>query len=164
MVFYQDRSPNSHAIFRAKKGEHVTGLTGVVITLRPGKALVKKATTLGRAPHQVRVEPGDVLYVLHYLGEGYYKFWFRGRIYEDGLPSVNDRLSAEEKARQAIQPLSDPQTVWWVKVKNKNGRVGWTDQTGNFDNVDAFALRQANQTLEPSAPAPAGAPRLSVKR
>ena len=136
-IFYQDRSPNSPVIYRAKKGEHVTGLTGVVITLQPGKALVKKATTLGREPHQVQLKPGDVLYVLHYLGEGYYKFWFRGRIYEDELPSVNDRLSAAEQARQAIQPLSDPQTVWWVKVKNKRGQIGWSKQDDHFDGMDA---------------------------
>jgi hypothetical protein len=136
-IFYQDRSPNSPVIYRAKKGEHVMGLTGVVITLQPGKALVKKATTLGRAPHQVQLKPGDVLYVLHYLGEGYYKFWFRGRIYEDELPSVNDRLSAAEQARQAIQPLSDPQTLWWVRVKNRRGQIGWSKQDDHFDGMDA---------------------------
>ncbi|HKC65513.1 MAG TPA: hypothetical protein VKB86_17860 [Pyrinomonadaceae bacterium] len=136
-VFYKERSENSPVVFRAKKGEHVVGMTGVVITLQSGKALVKTATTLGAEKHKVRVKAGDVLYVLHYLGEGYSKFWFNGRIYQDQLPSINDRLSPEEKARQVIQPLSEPQTVWWVKVKNKRGQVGWSKQDRHFDGMDA---------------------------
>ena len=136
-IFYKDRSTNSPVSFRAKKGEHVTGMTGVVITLQPGKALVKKATTLGTEKHQVQVKPGDVLYVLHYMGEGYYKFWFNGRIYQDQIPSISDRLSPEEKTRQLIQPLNEPQTVWWVKVKNKRGQIGWSKQDRHFDGMDA---------------------------
>ncbi len=136
-IFYKDRSTNSAVVFRAKKGEHVTGMTGVVITLQPGKALVKKATTLDTGKRQVQVKPGDVLYVLHYLGESHYKFWFNGRIYEDEIPSIHDQMSPEEKARQAIQPLSEPQTVWWVKVRNKRGQIGWSRQDDHFDDMDA---------------------------
>jgi hypothetical protein len=109
----------------------------VVITLKPGKAMVKRAMTLGTGKHQVRVEVGDVLYVLHYLGEGYYKFWFRGRIYEDEIPSIND--SPEEKARRGIEPLSEPETVWWVKVKNRRGQVGWSKQDDHFGDMDSCA-------------------------
>ena len=136
-LLYKSRSTNSPVAFRVRKGEHVVGLTGVVITLKPGQALVKKAMTLGTGKHQVRVEAGDVLYVLHYLGEGYYKFWFRGRIYEDEIPSIND--SPEEKARRGIEPLSEPETVWWVKVKNRRGQVGWSKQDDHFGDMDSCA-------------------------
>ncbi|HMF55195.1 MAG TPA: hypothetical protein VK619_02435 [Pyrinomonadaceae bacterium] len=129
-VFYKQRSTSSTVIFRASKGQQVVGLTGVVITLQPGKAIVKKATTLDRT-RKVRVKAGDVLYILHYEGEGIYKFWFRGRIYEDYMPSSPNESS------EYIQMISKPQTVWWVKVKNQIGQVGWSKQTDHFDNVDA---------------------------
>jgi hypothetical protein len=131
-VFYKDRSTSSAILFRAKKGEHVIGLTGVVITLKPGKAVVKKATTLGTGRHKVRVTPGNILYLLHYEGEGVYKFWFRGGIYEDEMPS-----SPDDNSSQYIQMLNEPQTVWWVQVKNRRGRVGWSKQDDHFDDMDA---------------------------
>src|ERR1051325_9997364 len=89
-ILYKSRAKNSPAVFRVKKGERVRGLTGVVVTLEPGRAVVKKAMTLGGTNDRpkVRVRAGDVLYLLHYEGEGFYKFWFRGKIYEDAMPSA----------------------------------------------------------------------------
>ena len=138
-IFYKGRSTNSPAVFHAKKGEHVTGLTGVVITLRPGKALVKKVTTLGIAGmHQVRVKAGDILYLLHYEGEGVYKFWYRGRIYESDMPFAPDlHKGPGYKESEYLQQLSEPQTVWWVKVKNGHGQIGWSKQDNHFDDMDA---------------------------
>ena len=131
-VFYKDRSTSSAVRFRAQKGEHVTGLTGVVITLKPGKVVVRKATTLGTGRHKVRVAPGDILYLLHYEGEGFYKFWFRGRIYEAEMPA-----SPSDNSNQYLQMSSEPETVWWVKVKNRRGQIGWSKQDDHFDDMDA---------------------------
>jgi hypothetical protein len=121
-VFYRDRSDGSRPAFNVKKGEHVMGITGVVITLKPGKVVVKKAATLGSGRSRVRVKAGDVLHLLHYQGEGFYKFWFNGRIYEAELPS---------------DPDVEPQTVWWVKVRNERGQIGWSKQDDHFDDMDA---------------------------
>jgi hypothetical protein len=123
-VLYQQRSEKSAVAFRVRKGEHVTGLTGVVITLKPGKAAVKKPTTIGEGKRKIRVKPGDGLYLLHYLGEGFYKTWFRGVTYDLEMSD-------------AIQVLTEPDTVWWVKVKNNRNQIGWSRQNGNFGDVDA---------------------------
>src|SRR5437899_7302517 len=37
--------------------------------------------------------------------------------------------------------LSRPQYVWWAKIKNGKGQVGWTDQTDRFTHIDRFAFR-----------------------
>ena len=138
-IIYQSRAAGARAVFRVKKGEHVMGLTGVVITLKPGKAVVKKATVLGSNEHQVRVKAGDVLYLLHYEGEGVYKFWFRGRIYEAEMPSAPDLVypSPDDKLLKYVQLISEPQTVWWVKVRNERGQVGWSKQDDHFGDMDA---------------------------
>ena len=142
-AFYRTRSTKSPRLFSARKGERVTGLTGVVITVEPGRAVVRRAATYGGGAggRKVRVRPGDVLYLLHYSGEGVYKFWFRGRVYEDSI----DRPLATEGShggginRPYAELLSEPKTVWWVKVRDGRGRVGWSRQTEHFGDMDSCA-------------------------
>jgi hypothetical protein len=136
-VIYKDQSEKSGIAFRARKGEHVVGLTGVVITLKPGKAIVRKATTIGQV-RKIRVKPGDVLYLLHYMGEGFYKIWFNGRIYENEMPTAPDMIGKPPGQKpESIEVQSEPDNVWWVKVKNRRNQIGWSKQTDNFGNMDA---------------------------
>lgn len=137
-VFYRGRSARSRVAFRARKGEHVEGLTGVVITVKPGVVRVKKEMTLGSGERKVKARPGDVLYLLHYMGEGIYKFWLRGRVYEDEMPyqpRMRQLAEDEVKARELIEFVNEPETVWWMKVRNRRGQVGWTRQNRHFDDV-----------------------------
>ena len=140
-VLYKSRARNAPAVFRVKKGERVRGLTGVVVTLAPGRAVVRKATTLGYDwGKKVRVKAGDVLYLLHYEGEGVYKFWFRGKTYEHEMPDApggHYKDTPGGPMSEFIRKLSEPRAVWWVKVKNKRGRVGWTKQDDHFGDMDA---------------------------
>ena len=139
-VFYKERSTRSPVVFRARKGEHVTGLTGVVITIEPGVVRVKKEMTLGVDGRSVKARPGDVLYLLHYMGEGHYKFWLRGRVYQDMMPTQPRMIQSDEdeaRARELIEFVSEPETVWWVKVRNRRGQVGWTRQNEHFSDVNA---------------------------
>lgn len=129
-VLYKERSEKSGEAFRVRKGEHVTGLTGVVITLNPGKASVRKATTIGTGRRKTQVRPGDVLYLLHYEGEGIYKIWFRGGIYENEISTAAD-------VNGKMQLMNEPDNVWWVKVKNSRNQIGWSKQTKNFGEMDA---------------------------
>ncbi len=125
-VFYKNRDTKSPIIFRTQKGEHITGLTGVVITLKLGKAIMKRSFVLGDEKNKIQAKRGDVLYLLHYEGEGCYKFWLRGRI-------ISEQIYSDD----FIPILSEPKTVWWVKVKNRKGQIGWSLQPENFGNIDA---------------------------
>ena len=140
-VFYKQRSTTSGVAFRVKKGDHVIGLTGVVITLKPGKAIVKEVTTLGIGKHKTRVKPGDVLYLLHYEGEGVYKIWFRGSIYEDEMPTAPDLHSKIpiEKREEYIHVVSEPDYIWWAKVRDSRGQIGWSKQDENLGDMDSCA-------------------------
>jgi hypothetical protein len=142
-VLYKGRAKNSPAAFRVRKGERVRGLTGVVVTLRPGRAVVIKATTLGHEEgKKLRVRPGDVLYLLHYEGEGVYKIWFRGKTYEYEMPHAPDghyKGTPGGPMGEFIRKESDPETVWWVKVRNGRGQVGWTKQDEHFGDMDSCA-------------------------
>lgn len=133
-----DRKDTAPVAFRVRRGARVRGVTGVVVTTKPGRAQVQLPTTLGTDTGRVRVEPGDPVFLLHYLGEGYWKFWVRGHIVEDGLQDemsgcVND---AQEPVTCAVRLIEKPQTVWWVKIRSK-GREGWTRQVDHFGDIDA---------------------------
>jgi hypothetical protein len=131
--------------FEVAKGEWVQGITGVVITTRLGTSKVIEAMTLGDNP-SVSVSSGDILYTLHYVGEGYDLFWFNGKTYSDQI--AGDKPDPDPPPPHLkIQILSRPKYVWWAKIKNRKGDVGWTDQTNRFANVDRFAL-----ALQPDQP------------
>jgi len=137
-VLYNQRSTNSGVAFRVQKGVQVTGLTGIVITRKPGKVLVKKARTIG-LERKIRVGPGDILYTLHYQGEGNYKLWFRGKIYEEEMPTSPYLVTNVpiEQREEYLQVIAEPDSIWWVQVKNARGQTGWTKQHRHFGNMDA---------------------------
>jgi hypothetical protein len=139
-VFYRTRSAKARAAYRAKKGERVKGLTGVVVTIEPGRAIATGDVTIRREDgREVRVKKGDVLYLLHSIGEGFFKVWFRGRLYEAQPESDAEHAArpSETAARPYLRLLSRPRTVWWVKVRNSRGQIGWSRQDDHFGDMDA---------------------------
>jgi hypothetical protein len=119
---FKTSNTKSSVAFRLKKGEKVKGVTGVVTTSVAGKVKVLRNHTFENS--KVKVKKGDTLLILTYLGEGYFRFWYKGKFFE------------EDANTNAIKILSQPKSVWWVKIKNRKGKIGWTISDGNFDNQD----------------------------
>ena len=120
-ILRRDMNDTSPIVARLKTGEKVRGMTGVVITTTPGIVQAIKRTTIGN----VRVNPGDRVYVLTNMGEGFAKVWFKGRV-RDGEPYDES----------IFKPIRRSKSVWWVKIKDRRGRIGWSRLPENFDNVD----------------------------
>lgn len=116
-----DRQSNSPIVFTLRRGEKFTALTGVVITTKPGRARVLKPISIGG----LRVRPGEIVYTLTYLGEGFYKVWYKGKTADV------DVLGGD--GGDSLKELLKPQSVWWVRLKNSKNQIGWTNQTRNFD-------------------------------
>jgi hypothetical protein len=114
-------SDGSPLIYQLKRGEKVTGVTGVVITTQPGILKVLKETQLDK----YSLKRGDRLYLLTYLGEGFHEIWFKGRIFQ-GDPY-------DEATYKSVR---ETKSTWWVKIKNRRGRIGWSRQPENFGNKD----------------------------
>jgi len=34
--------------------------------------------------------------------------------------------------------VSEGDHVWWIKIKNSHGQVGWTNQNSHFNNKDVY--------------------------
>jgi hypothetical protein len=128
----KSRQRDAPVAFKLKQGEEIEGLTGVVITTRVGEARIFRPSELGK--QRLTVVPGDTVYILHYEGEGYSKFWFRGRIDSEQIPDIEDSAPDSELDLRIVRR---PETTWWVKVKNSSGQVGWTDDTEHLDHKDA---------------------------
>jgi hypothetical protein len=123
------RDAASAAAFTVEKGESVTALTGVVVTVSPGIVEFRNPATLSTRQGELQMETGERLYVLTYQGEGFTKAWFRGRLYEDvdGGRFFEQRVVAPWKS------------VWWIQVRNSKGQTGWTNEPEKFGNKDLRA-------------------------
>lgn len=113
---YSEPKLNSKVVGLIEKGVVVRAKTGEVHST-PGKIIV----TRGGATFK----KGDVLWVYTYLGEGFFKIWYRGKFITDFLSEGWDNFEFK------------PQSVWWVNIKKPSGLEGWSNQPENFSNQDA---------------------------
>jgi hypothetical protein len=117
--------PKGKRIGSIVSGTPVAGITGDVIS-HPVRL---RAT---RDYEETSVKKGDVFYALHYSGEGFWAVWHKGKVQQ-----------AEFFGDELKKRGSDPSEIfkdtseWWVKVKMKDGKIGWAISDGNFDNQDA---------------------------
>lgn len=123
----------SKRVGKFRTGSNVVALTGEVRTV-PGKFVILK--------EHGKYKPGDVLWVYTPLGEGFYKVWFKGKMYDEELeymsgPFERSLPSCEETPDCWGKLDQELRVEWWVKIRSAEGWVGWTDQAGNFDNKDA---------------------------
>ena len=136
---------NAAAIaFHIAHNESVTAETGQVVTIRAGVKEVRKAATIGfpvkpsasPTERHLHVKPGDKLYSLHYVGEGYELFWYEGALYQDEIAEYRDGHGNLDPNR-VTDEVSRAEYVWWVRVRTKEGKVGWVRNPESFNNMDA---------------------------
>lgn len=132
-IAYARPDRKSKQVGRFRKGTWVAGLTGQVTSV-PGKFIIVRK-------HE-RYKPGDVLWVYTPLGEGFYKVWFKGRMYDEGLDYMSGPYEASlptcEETPNCWGKLEKKlHTTWWVKIRSAEGWIGWTEETESFSNMDA---------------------------
>jgi len=116
----------------------VSGLTGKVITTRPGVIeVLRNYKSVSGGSYR----PGDVLWVYTYEGEGSSLVWHNGKMYAEDVPFLYERhgawnLCAENDTCWGKTKVL-PKSVWWVKVKSAKGVIGWSNKPHHFGNIDA---------------------------
>ena len=137
---YGTRITKAAVVFEVKRGESVRGVTGVVITSQYGVSKVLKPIQLGYREKsdkpELSLQPGELLYTLHYLGEGMDLFWYKGKVYSDQIGGSEPDPDPPASDLN-IQTVSVAKYVWWVKIKNAKGQIGWSKETKKFDHMDA---------------------------
>jgi hypothetical protein len=53
------------------------------------------------------------------------KGWTKGRFFQ-----------AEALDPDLFKVIREPKSVWWVKVRNRQGKIGWSREPENFGNID----------------------------
>jgi hypothetical protein len=116
-----------------KKGEHVKAITGFVRT-RAGEFVVDR--------NSGRYRMGDTIWLYTYHGEGVYLVWFKGKMFEDNIGfspyggSSGTRCQSDPK--NCFGHLTaEHSSEWWIKLRLKDGRIGWTNRGGDYANADA---------------------------
>ena len=130
----RERRRESPMTFRIPRGDTVAAITGVVVTLRPGRVRFRARHEMNSQSGRVRVEPGQTLYLLTYQGEGFTKAWFQGRLYDelDGSEFFNAACD-DNPSRCAGRVIEQPRREWWVQVRDAAGRTGWTNEPDAFE-------------------------------
>ena len=100
-----DRRDGAPVAFHVRRGEQVVGITGVVVTMKPGRAIVREPIVI-ESP-KPGLMPGSLVYVLSYVGEGVWKIWVGGQIYETEI-SGREQICRGDDARRLPVPSRSP--------------------------------------------------------
>lgn len=127
---YREPKDAASVAFKIEKGDTLNAETGFVSTRECGIDKIVKPIALGYDKENksgeplLDLQPGDLLYTLHYDGEGYDIFWFEGKLYRDQIAREKPD-SDPPPGNISFQVLSRPRSTWWVKVKRNDGEIGW---------------------------------------
>jgi len=121
-------------VIRLRKGESITAVTGVYITFEPTEIQVTAPIP------EYGLKPGDLVLGYMNLGEGFFNAWFNGYWVEnfDGSGVVYpDGSGCHGKCNAKL--LKSGRGEWWVRIKTKDGIIGWTRDGDKFNGSDALA-------------------------
>lgn len=139
-----DRRDNAPVVFTLAAGEPVTAVDGVVVTTRLGIVRFSRADEIETdfddwTRGALHLNAGETLYLLHSIGEGWYRAWFDGVVRDIDMSSVMGNITCETTpAACAGRVIQKGQYQWWVQIRNRQGQLGWSRETEKFDGKDRF--------------------------
>jgi hypothetical protein len=145
VVVYDTWEQKRRTVARLSPGDVVTGVTGVVITFKPG------VIRMDRDLAAEKLKQGDTILTYTYRGEGFSAVWFGGRYYTEFDISFAKWPDGSGcgGAHCAATYLDLGNKVWWAQVKLKSGFTGWVNMNyAEFDGVDLLA-RSITSVLAP---------------
>jgi len=116
-----------------KKGEIVTGLTGVHVTYEPDRIQVVKPIP------ELRLQAGDIILRYMYRGEGFADIWVSGqwkKEYDCSFITEKDGSGCSRECSAKV--VSYGRKDWWVQLKTTQGSSGWAKAEDQFDCMDSL--------------------------
>jgi hypothetical protein len=136
VVVYDTWEQKRRPVARLSAGDVVTGVTGVVITFKPG------VIRMDRDLAAEKLKRGDTILTYTYRGEGVSAVWFNGRYYSEFEISFAKWPDGSGcgGAHCAATYVALGNKIWWAQVKLKSGSAGWVNMNeAEFDGVDLLA-------------------------
>lgn len=109
---------------KIKKGEKITALTGEVHS----KPLPARVTHVWKTDEKQGIHIGDLVYILHGLGEGAVALWHDDKVKKTSMDLKYELLNKNGP--------KFPTSVWWVKIRLKDGTEAWIKNPRDFDGMD----------------------------
>lgn len=129
---YASPSARAPKIAALHAGEAVQALTGFVRTKGVKFRVTKDHGNYRR---------GDTIWVYTSYGEGVFLVWYEDRMYQESLgfsPYGGGAGKRCENTQFCWGELErELEFEWWVKVRLKDGRIGWTNRARDYGNTDA---------------------------
>jgi hypothetical protein len=133
ITVYDTWKPDRREIAKLSTGDKVTGVTGVVITYRPG------TVRMDRDFPEQNLKRGEIILTYAYRGEGFSAVWFKKRFYDEfdiSFAKWPDGTGCGG-AHCAATYVDLGEKHWWAQVRMKSGAIGWVDMNhgvlGGFD-------------------------------
>jgi WD40 repeat protein len=111
---------DAERVYTLADRELVTALTGVWIVKKPALLEVEEPIRIGG----IDLQRGDLIYVLMYLGEGFVRAAFHGRLADFSPDAPNNRVVVRKLRSNYDSSL-------WVQMQTGVGIVGWTKEAGS---------------------------------
>jgi hypothetical protein len=116
-----------------KKGEVVTGLTGVHITYKPDRVQILESIP------ELRLQSGDVILRFMYHGEGFSDLWIKGRwLREYDSSFITEKAGSGCMRGCSAKVVVEGRKDWWVRLRTAEGKIGWSKVDDQFDCMDSF--------------------------
>lgn len=133
--------PDGKRIGTLQPGEDAEALDGEMHVV-PAEATVVYAY-IDAQGHAYNV--GETVYLLSYLGQGYQRVWYQGRLIRQYLGRLDERGAlldgcsppSEDCWLRLAEDHGD-QDVWWARLRTAAGKAAWAKvEDGVFGNVDS---------------------------
>lgn len=115
--------PGSERVYVLSNHESATALTGVWITKVPAVFEVQRPIAIAG----VGLQSGDLAYGFMYLGEGFMRGFFHGKIADFSLEGPSNQ--------PVVRKLRDYESMLWVQMRTGTGTTGWTSE-GAYPSFD----------------------------
>jgi hypothetical protein len=123
VTVYDTWQPGRKAIAQLSPGDKATGITGMVITYKPG------VIRMERDLPERNLRLGGTILTYSNVGGGYSAVWFAGRYYLDFDVTFAKLPNGQGcgNGHCAASYVDLGKQSWWAQVRFASGRTGWVD-------------------------------------
>ncbi len=125
---YASMGGATESITTLEANERFSVLTGAVLVESPGiVAITRPSRPVPFLEGEDIFQPGDTLYVLEYLAEGFYNTWFQGSFFETEQfwPGPNFFPSSDYEFGGSV--VQEVESSFWVQIRSADQGEGWVD-------------------------------------